>query len=121
MDIEATWWGPDCIVNEEGLRLRYGVDDCTYEGDDWIYYYQFNRKNTAKLFTLLTANGSQEEAFSYIEEHFSSMYTLESFCKEHGVHGKRTDYGDYPSAVYGPYEICPTDPWISSSSTPINP
>ena len=103
---DTTYWGPEYSITEESeLRISYGMYDGLYEGDDWKYIYKFDVENTAAFLAQLQMTDNSKTIGEYIEEHFDSRSSLEEFCEEHGIHGTETHYGEYPPAIFGPYEF----------------
>ena len=53
-DGDTTCWGPEYHITEDSeLRIRYGMYDGMYEGDDWEYIYDFDAENTAAFLAQL--------------------------------------------------------------------
>ena len=101
-----TWWGPESNYNDEsGLVIKYGYYDDLYDGDDWEFRYVFDLHNSRLFINVIGTGEDPESVVKYIEDHFDSRSALEEFCNNNGIHGKCTDIGEYPPALFGPYEF----------------
>ena len=105
-DYGTTFWGPEYgITSDSELRIRYGMYDGMYEGDDWEYVFKFDVKNTAAFLAQIPVKNDAKSISEYMKENFDSQSRLIEFCKKHGIHGTETHYGEFPPAVFGPYEF----------------
>ncbi len=100
------WWGPEVYYDREsGLGIKYGYYDDLYDGDDWEFRYVFDLDNSRRFIETIGTGDDPGKIAEYIEDHFDNRSALEEFCEKNGIHGKRTDIGEYPPALFGPYEF----------------